>query len=231
MTKKEGVPMKLSVIMPVYNEKECIENMIERVKKVSVNKEIIVVDDASTDGTREMLEKISGIILLFHNRNRGKGAAVRTALEKVSGDIVMIQDADLEYPPEQYPEVIQPIIDGYADVVFGSRFLGLHRVFYFWHYIGNRFLTLLTNILYDTILTDMETGVKAFRKTIFDGIKIKSNGFDFEPEITAKILKRGYRLYEMPITYYGRGYEEGKKITWRDAFPAITAIIKYRFTD
>ena len=223
--------MKLSVIMPVYNEKECIEKVIERVKKVRVEKEIIAVDDFSTDGTREILKKIKGIILLLHDRNRGKGAAVRTALKKVSGDIIIIQDADFEYPPEQYPEVIQPIIDGYADVVFGSRFLGLHRVFYFWHYLGNRFLTLLTNLLYDTILTDMETGVKAFRKEIFDKITIKSNGFDFEPEVTAKILKRGYRLYEMPITYYGRGYEEGKKITWKDAIPAIWAIIKYRFVD
>jgi glycosyltransferase involved in cell wall biosynthesis len=223
--------MKLSVIMPVYNEKECIERIIERVKKVPVEKEILVVDDYSTDGTREILKSTEGIILLLHDRNKGKGAAVRTALKKVSGDIVIIQDADFEYPPEQYPEVIQPIVDGYADVVFGSRFLGLHRVFYFWHYVGNRFLTLLTNILYDTILTDMETGVKAFKKEIFDGITIRSNGFDFEPEITAKILKKGYRLYEMPITYYGRGYEEGKKITWRDAIPAIRAIIKYRFVD
>ena len=223
--------MKLSVIMPVYNEKECIEKIIERVKKVPVEKEIIVVDDCSTDGTRELLSKITGIILMLHDRNRGKGAAVRIALKKVSGDIVMIQDADFEYPPEQYPEVIRPIVDGYADVVFGSRFLGLHRVFYFWHYVGNRLLTLLTNFLYNTILTDMETGVKAFKREIFDNITIRSNGFDFEPEITAKILKRGYRLYEMPITYYGRGYEEGKKITWKDAIPAVWAIIKYRFMD
>ena len=223
--------MKLSVIMPVYNEKDCIENVISRVKKVKVDKEIIVVDDCSTDGTREILEKIEGITLLLHDRNRGKGAAVRTALKKVSGDIIIIQDADLEYPPEQYPEVIKPIIDGYADVVFGSRFLGLHRVFYFWHYMGNRVLTLLTNLLYDTILTDMETGVKAFRKEVFDNIEIRSNGFDFEPEVTAKVLKKGFRLYEMPITYYGRGYEEGKKITWKDAIPAIWAIVKYRFVD
>jgi len=223
--------MKLSVIIPVYNEKECIEEVIKRVKKVRVEKEIIAVDDFSTDGTREILKKIKGIVLLLHDRNRGKGAAVRTALKKVSGDIIIIQDADFEYPPEQYPEVIQPIIDGYADVVFGSRFLGLHRVFYFWHYLGNRFLTLLTNLLYDTILTDMETGVKAFKKEIFNSITIKSNGFDFEPEVTAKILKQGFRLYEMPITYYGRGYEEGKKITWKDAIPAIWAIIKYRFVD
>ncbi|TES90012.1 MAG: glycosyltransferase family 2 protein [Candidatus Cloacimonadota bacterium] len=223
--------MKLSVIIPVYNEINCIENVISRVKKVKVEKEIIVVDDCSTDGTREILEKIEGITLLLHDRNRGKGAAVRTALKKVSGDIVIIQDADLEYPPEQYPEVIKPIVDGYADVVFGSRFLGLHRVFYFWHYMGNRFLTILTNLLYDTILTDMETGVKAFRKEVFNSITIKSNGFDFEPEITAKVLKKGFRLYEMPITYYGRGYEEGKKITWKDAIPAIWAIVKYRFVD
>lgn len=223
--------MKLSVIIPVYNEINCIENVISRVKKVKVDKEIIVVDDCSTDGTREILEKIEGITLLLHDRNRGKGAAVRTALKKVSGDIIIIQDADLEYPPEQYPEVIKPIIDGYADVVFGSRFLGLHRVFYFWHYMGNRFLTLLTNFLYDTILTDMETGVKAFRKEVFDKIEIKSNGFDFEPEVTAKVLKKGFRLYEMPITYYGRGYEEGKKTTWKDAIPAIWAIVKYRFVD
>ncbi|MCK4575467.1 glycosyltransferase family 2 protein, partial [candidate division WOR-3 bacterium] len=202
--------MKLSVIIPVYNERNCIENVILRVKKVAVEKEIIVVDDCSTDDTREILEKIKGIVLLLHDKNRGKGAAVRTALKKVSGDIIIIQDADFEYPPEQYPEVIKPIVDGYADVVFGSRFLGLHRVFYFWHYVGNRFLTLLTNVLYDTILTDMETGVKAFRKEVFDNISIKSNGFDFEPEVTAKLLKKGYRLYEMPITYYGRGYDEGK---------------------
>lgn len=223
--------MKLSVIIPVYNEKDCIKNVISRVKAVPLEKEIIVVDDCSTDGTREILERLEGITLLYHDRNRGKGAAVRTALRNVSGDIIIIQDADLEYPPEQYPEVIKPIIDGYADVVFGSRFLGLHRVFYFWHYMGNRVLTLLTNLLYDTILTDMETGVKAFKKEVFNSITIKSNGFDFEPEVTAKVLKRGFRLYEMPITYYGRGYEEGKKITWRDAIPAIWAIVKYRFTD
>ena len=223
--------MKLSVIIPVYNERNCIENVILRVKKVPVDKEIVVVDDCSTDSTREILEKIKGIVLLLHDKNRGKGAAVRTALKKVSGDIIIIQDADFEYPPEQYPEVIKPIVDGYADVVFGSRFLGLHRVFYFWHYVGNRFLTLLTNVLYDTILTDMETGVKAFRKEVFDNISIKSNGFDFEPEVTAKLLKKGYRLYEMPITYYGRGYKEGKKTTWKDAFPAIWAIVKYRFVD
>ena len=223
--------MKLSVIIPVYNEKDCVEEVISRAKTVPVDKEIIVVDDCSTDGTREVLKKTDGINLLLHDRNRGKGAAVRTALKEIAGEIVIIQDADMEYPPEQYPEVIKPIKDGYADVVFGSRFLGLHRVFLFWHFVGNRFLTLLTNVLYNTILTDMETGVKAFRRNVFDKIMIKSNGFDFEPEITAKILKRGFRLYEMPITYYGRGYKEGKKITWRDAIPAIWAIIKYRFTD
>jgi len=223
--------MKLSVIIPVYNEKDCVEEVISGVKAVPVDKEIIVVDDCSTDGTREVLKKTDGINLLLHDRNRGKGAAVRTALKEIAGEIVIIQDADMEYPPEQYPEVIKPIKDGYADVVFGSRFLGLHRVFLFWHFVGNRFLTLLTNVLYNTILTDMETGVKAFRKEVFEKIRIKSNGFDFEPEITAKVLKKGFRLYEMPITYYGRGYEEGKKITWRDAIPAIWAIIKYRFTD
>lgn len=223
--------MKLSVIIPVYNEKDCIEEVISRVKAVPVDKEIIVVDDCSTDGTREVLKRIDGINLLLHDRNRGKGAAIRTALKEITGEIVIIQDADMEYPPEQYPEVIKPIIDGYADVVFGSRFLGLHRVFLFWHFVGNRFLTLLTNVLYNTILTDMETGVKAFKREVFEKIRIKSNGFDFEPEITAKVLKKGFRLYEMPITYYGRGYEEGKKITWRDAIPAIWAIIKYRFVD
>jgi len=223
--------MKLSVIIPVYNERACIGNVISRVKTVPVEKEIIVVDDCSTDGTRELLNDIDGIVLLLHKKNRGKGAAVRTGLKKISGDIVIIQDADLEYPPEQYPEVIKPIVDGYADVVYGSRFLGLHRVFLFWHFVGNRFLTLLTNVLYNTILTDMETGVKAFRRDVFDRIKIRSNGFDFEPEVTTKVLKKGFRLYEMPIRYYGRGYEEGKKTTWKDGIPAIWAIIKYRFVD
>jgi len=223
--------MKLSVIIPVYNERDCIGNVISRVKTIPVEKEIIVVDDCSTDGTRELLNDIDGIVLFLHKKNKGKGAAVRTGLKKISGDIVIIQDADLEYPPEQYPEVIKPIVDGYADVVLGSRFLGVHRAFLFWHYIGNRFITFLLNLFYNTMLSDAATGVKIFRKEVFRKVEIKSNRFDFDFEVLAKCFKKGFRVYEMPITYYGRGYEEGKKITWRDAIPAIWAIIKYRFVD
>jgi len=200
---------------------------------VDVDKEIIIVDDHSTDGTREYLQTLHDPIIkvFFHNKNMGKGAAVRTAQPHIEGDVVLIQDADLEYQPEDYPGLIKPFLDGYADVVIGSRFLGPHRVFLVWHYFGNKILTLLTNVLFNTILTDMECGYKVFRSEIFKSLQIKSNKFNLEPELTAKIFKRNYKVVEVPITYYGRGYEEGKKISWKDAIPGIIALFKYRFVD
>lgn len=225
--------MKLSVIIPVFNERQTIGQILDEVKKVELEKEIIVVDDCSTDGTRKILKELSGSTakVLYHSENRGKGGAVKTAQSQVSGDVVIIQDADLEYRPEDYPKLIKPIEDGFADVVYGSRFLGPHRVFMFWHYSGNKLLTWLTNILYNTMLTDMETGYKVFRAEVFKKLKIKSNRFDFEPEITAKIFKQKLRVVEVPITHYGRGYEEGKKIGWKDGLVAIWTLIRYRFTD
>ena len=227
--------MKLSIIIPVYNEISRIQKVIEEVKKSCSNKdkEIIIVDDYSTDGTRQFLENLKDpqIKVLFHSKNMGKGACINTAKEYITGDIVIIQDADLEYSPQDWPSLIKLIEEGYADVVYGSRFLGPHRVFAFWHYFANKFLTFLTNILYDTILTDMETGYKAFKAEVLKKINIKSKRFDFEPEITAKIFKKKFRVYEVPITYRGRTYKEGKKITWKDAFWAIWALIKYRITD
>ena len=227
--------MKLSIIIPVYNEISSIQKVIEEVKKSCSNKdkEIIIVDDYSIDGTRQFLENLKDpqIKVLFHSKNMGKGACINTAKEYITGDIVIIQDADLEYSPQDWPSLIKLIEEGYADVVYGSRFLGSHRVFAFWHYFANKFLTFLTNILYDTILTDMETGYKAFKAEVLKKINIKSKRFDFEPEITAKIFKKKFRVYEVPITYRGRTYKEGKKITWKDAFWAIWALIKYRITD
>jgi len=227
--------MKLSIIIPVYNEISSIQKVIEEVKKSCSNKdkEIIIVDDYSTDGTRQFLENLKDpqMKVLFHSKNMGKGACINTAKEYITGDIVIIQDADLEYSPQDWPSLIKLIEEGYADVVYGSRFLGPHRVFAFWHYFANKFLTFLTNILYDTILTDMETGYKAFKAEVLKKINIKSKRFDFEPEITAKIFKKKFRVYEVPITYRGRTYKEGKKITWKDAFWAIWALIKYRITD
>ncbi len=227
--------MKLSVIMPVYNEKKTIEKIIERVLSVPIEKELLIVDDFSTDGTREVLIKYEGrsdMKVLYHPQNLGKGSAIRTAIPEVLGDIVVIQDADLEYSPEEYPKLMDPILRGVADVVYGSRFYGCHRVFMVWHYFGNKFLTFLTNVLYDTMLTDMETCYKVFRADVIKNLKLKSKRFDIEPEITAKMLKnRNLRVYEMPITYDGRDYSEGKKIGAKDAFPAIWALIKYRFVN
>ncbi|WP_347273859.1 glycosyltransferase family 2 protein [Candidatus Kuenenia sp.] len=233
---------KISIIIPVYNERNTITSLIKRVclTDLSLTKEIIVVDDGSTDDTRELILEIikhqtdqNNLIKFFlHEKNMGKGAALRTGLKQTTGDVVIIQDADLEYPPEQYPTLIEPIIKGYADVVYGSRFLGVHRVFMFWHYFGNKILTWITNILYNTMLSDMETGYKIFTKKALENIEIKSNRFNVEPELTAKIFKKKYlRIVEVPIAYYGRTYEEGKKITWRDAIPAIYTLIKYRFMD
>lgn len=225
-------PQEVSVIIPVYNEVNTILEVVRRVQGQPNVTEIIIVDDCSIDGTRELLKQTPstpGMKLLFHDRNMGKGAGIRTGVQAASKDIIIIQDADLEYNPSDFPTVLRPILDGVADVVYGSRFLGIHRSFMLHHYLGNRFLSLVTNVLYNNMLTDMETGYKAFRAPILKGIKIRSNRFDFEPEITAKVLKRGYRIYEVPIYYAGRDYAEGKKITWRDGFAAMWALIRFRF--
>ena len=224
----------VSVVMAAYNERPTIEEIIRRVLAVPVRSELIVIDDCSTDGTRELLQQLQrelGFTLLLQPKNAGKGAALRAGFAQVRGDIVVVQDADLEYSPEEYPELIQLICSGRADVVYGSRFLGRHRVFLFVHYMGNRLLTLLTNVLYNTMLTDMETCFKTMRVDVVRAMTLRSNRFDIEPEITAKIFKRGYRVYEIPITYDGRGYEDGKKITWRDGIVAVWTLFKYRFTE
>jgi glycosyltransferase involved in cell wall biosynthesis len=222
----------LSVLVPVFNERRTIQEVLRRIEEVPVSKEIIVVDDGSTDGTREILgaaEQEGRIRLVLHPENRGKGAAVSTGLGQARGQFVVVQDADLEYRPSEYPRLLEPLLDGCADAVYGTRFSGCHRVFMWWHYLGNRFLTMVTNILYNTMLTDMETGQKIFRRDLLEGLQIESKGFDFEPEITAKIFKRNARVYEIPIRYDGRGYDEGKKITWWDAFPAMWSLVKFRF--
>jgi glycosyltransferase involved in cell wall biosynthesis len=223
----------LSVVMPVYNERTTIDEIIRRVLAVPLRIELIVVDDGSTDGTSDILDALNGELrfALLRQKNAGKGAALRRGFAAVTGDIMVIQDADLEYSPEEYPELIDLICQDKADVVFGSRFLGRHRVFLFTHYIGNRIVTLATNILYNTMLTDMETCYKAMRVEVLRSMTLTSNGFGIEPEITAKIFKRGYRVYEVPITYAGRGYDQGKKITWVAGFDALWVLLKYRFTD
>jgi glycosyltransferase involved in cell wall biosynthesis len=225
----------LSVVMPVYNEKETVSKIIDKVLKVDIVKELIIVDDGSTDGTREVLKALPAegrVKMIFHEKNMGKGAALRTGFQHVSGEVVVIQDADLEYDPNELREMIKPIEEGAADVVYGSRLSGgrPQRVHLFWHRVGNGLLTLLTNVLYNSTLTDMETCYKMFRKSVMDGITIKSNGFSIEPELTAKILKnRNLRVYEIPISYYGRGYAEGKKITWRQGVTALFTLLRYRF--
>jgi glycosyltransferase involved in cell wall biosynthesis len=224
----------LSVVMPVYNERATIEEIIGRVLAVPIRIQLIVVDDGSKDGSREILSALKQqreFTLIFQERNQGKGAALRRGFQEVAGDIVVIQDADLEYSPEEYPQLIELICQGRADAVFGSRFLGRHRVFLFTHYLGNRFLTGVTNVLYNTMLSDMETCYKVMRTEVLRSMTLKSDSFGIEPELTAKIFKRGYRVYEVPITYDGRGYEEGKKITWRDGFVALWVLLKYRFTE
>jgi glycosyltransferase involved in cell wall biosynthesis len=227
--------MKLSVVLPVYNEAATIGAIVERVRAVNlpVDLELIIVDDCSTDGTRRVLDELSkqpGVQLVLHDRNRGKGAALRSGFASATGDIVIVQDADLEYDPEEYPRLIRPILDNRADVVFGSRFSGgeCHRVLYFWHYLGNRFLTLLSNACTNLNLTDMETCYKVFRREIIQGLDLKEDRFGFEPEVTAKVAGLGCRIYEVGISYSGRTYEEGKKIGWRDGVRAIWCIVKYR---
>jgi len=220
----------LSIIIPAYNEINFIDAIIAAVSSTPYDKEIIVVDDSSTDGTREYLKglKQEGLSTIFHDANQGKGAAIRTGIARAQGDIIIIQDADLEYDPRDYPKLLEPILEGKADVVYGSRFLGgPHRVFYFWHYLGNYLVTLISNVFANLNLTDMETGYKVFTREALNGITIESNRFGFEPEITAKIAKKKCRIYEIPISYYGRGYEEGKKITWRDGIKAFFTIVKY----
>src|SRR5262245_37101196 len=222
----------LSVVMPVYNERATIDEIVPRVLAVPMRIELVVVDDCSRDGTRERLQELQrehGFTLLLQERNQGKGAALRRGFAAVTGDIVAVQDADLEYSPEEFPELAELIVQGRADVVYGSRFLGRHRVFLFTHYVGNRVLTLLTNVLYNTMLTDMETCYKVMRREVLQGLDLRSNGFGIEPEITAKIFKRHYRVYEVPITYDGRTYEEGKKISWRDGVVALWVLLKHRF--
>jgi len=245
--------MKLSIVVPVYNEKRTIDQILERIGKTPYEKEIIIVDDYSKDGTREILHqmeicaRIPSARFFYHSLNQGKGAALRTGIAAATGDIVIVQDADLEYDPAQYGTLIEPIAGGLADVVYGSRFLSgphrvlffwhslgnriltllPHRVLFFWHSLGNRLLTLLSNMLTDLNLTDMETGYKAFRREVFSKIRIEENRFGFEPEITAKIAKLRCRVYEVPISYFGRDYSEGKKITWKDGIAALYCIAKY----
>ena len=224
----------LSVVMPCYNERTTVEDIVRRVLAVPLRIELIVVDDGSRDGTREILTELARqhpFKLVFREQNGGKGAALRRGFEEVTGDLVVIQDADLEYSPEEFPQLIELICEGRADVVYGSRFLGRHRVFLFTHYLGNKVLTLATNLLYNTNLTDMETCYKVMRTEVLRSLTLESDGFGIEPELTAKIFKRRYRVYEVPITYDGRGFEEGKKITWRDGLVALWVLVKNRFSE
>jgi glycosyltransferase involved in cell wall biosynthesis len=223
--------MKLSVVIPVYNEKGTILDLYRLVQSVEICKEIIIVDDGSSDGTRELLQGLSGpsTTVLMHDRNMGKGAALRTGFRHATGDMVVVQDADLEYDPHQFPRLIQPILEGKADVVYGSRFVtgDYRRVLYFWHMVGNKFLTLLSNMLTNLNLSDMETCYKVFKKEILDRFEIEEDRFGFEPEITAKISKLDIRIYEIGISYSGRTYKEGKKINWKDGVSALRCILKY----
>lgn len=223
----------LSIIIPVYNEKDTIKDIIKAVEDTPFRKEIIVIDDGSTDGTRIILSKMKkeGLNIYMHNKNLGKGAAIQTGFSHATGDIIIIQDADLEYDPQEYSTLLAPLLAGKADVVYGSRFAGhgAHRVLYFWHYMGNRFLTFLSNLLCNLNLTDMETCYKVFTREALAGIEIKEKRFGFEPEITAKLARKKLRIYEVPISYYGRTYEDGKKINWKDGVRALWCIIKYNF--
>ncbi|RMF84870.1 MAG: glycosyltransferase family 2 protein [Planctomycetota bacterium] len=233
--------MRLSIVIPVYNEKATLRAIVRRVldAPIDLDRELIIVDDYSTDGTRDLYDALpsefpdADIRVFQHDRNRGKGAALRTGFAQVRGDIIIIQDADLEYSPTDYPRLLKPILDGRADVVYGSRFIGgqEHRVLYFWHYMGNRFLTLLSNMFTDLNLTDMETCYKVFRSEVLAGIRIRSDRFGVEPELTAKVARGRWRIYETGISYSGRSYEEGKKITWRDGVKAIFAIVRFAFSD
>ncbi|NLE44164.1 MAG: glycosyltransferase family 2 protein [Chloroflexi bacterium] len=247
---QESDNLKLSIIIPVYNEVGTISEIVRRVRVVrldipvgygkengsvvSLDREVVVVDDGSTDGTREFLRTLSAepdVTVVFHDHNQGKGAAVRTGLQHATGDVLVIQDADLEYDPRDYVALLQPIVEGRSQVVYGSRFRGgPTKAMFFWHMVGNHFLTLVTNLLYDSTLSDMETGYKAFTREVKDRVDLKAPGWGFDPEITAQILRRGYRIYDVPISYSGREFAEGKKISWRDAFTVLWMLLKYRFS-
>lgn len=234
--KRDNNFKKISIVIPAYNEEKTIAEIINRVKKteIGLDKEIIVIDDGSTDGTRKILKNLAdeSLKIIFHEKNLGKGAALRSGFSQATGDIILVQDADLEYDPRDYPQLLEPILDGRAEVVYGSRFLGgPHRVLLFWHYMGNKFLTFLCNLCTNLNLTDMETGFKVFRREVLEKIRIKSNRFGFEPEITIKVGRLHCRVYEVPISYSGRDYSEGKKITWKDGVAAIFHILRFRFFD
>jgi glycosyltransferase involved in cell wall biosynthesis len=226
---------KLSVIVPVFDERNTVVEIVRRMRAVDlpVDLEVVIVDDGSTDGTRDVLRQLadSTVRVITHDANRGKGSAIRSGLAQVTGDLVLVQDADLEYDPEDWPKLLTPILRGKARVVYGSRFTGERRNMLFLHWVGNRFLSLVTNVLYNTTLSDMETCYKLFDRSLLDGITLRAQRFEFEPEVTAKILRRGIRIYEVPISYTGREFDEGKKITWRDGFIALWTLVKYRFVD
>jgi len=226
---------KLSVIVPVFDERNTVVEIVRRMRAVDlpVDLEVVIVDDGSTDGTRDVLRQLtdSTVRVITHDANRGKGAAIRSGLAHVTGDLVLVQDADLEYDPEDWPKLLGPMLRGKARVVYGSRFTGERRNMLFLHWVGNRFLSLVTNVLYNTTLSDMETCYKLFDRSLLDSIPLRAHRFEFEPEVTAKVLRRGIRIYEVPISYTGREFDEGKKITWRDGIAALIALVKYRFVE